>query len=62
MRAGGEDDGVQLRECDTWGMAKLYDYHEYDASIGEIYVTNPAVPRLPRTTTVGSYQPNAWVV
>jgi formylglycine-generating enzyme required for sulfatase activity len=42
------------------GMANFYDYHEYDASIGEIYVANPAVPRLPRTTTVGSYQPNAW--
>ena len=42
------------------GMANFYDYHEYDASIGEIHVANPAVPRLPRTTTVGSYQPNAW--
>ena len=42
------------------GMANFYDYHEYDASIGEIYVANPGVPQLPRTTTVGSYQPNAW--
>jgi len=41
-------------------MANFYDYHEYDASIGDIYVANPAVPWLPRTTTVGSYQPNAW--
>jgi formylglycine-generating enzyme required for sulfatase activity len=42
------------------GMANFYDYYEYDASIGDIYVSNPAVPWLPRTTTVGSYQPNAW--
>jgi formylglycine-generating enzyme required for sulfatase activity len=42
------------------GMANFYDYHEYDASIGEIHVANPAVPWLARTTTVGSYQPNAW--
>ena len=41
-------------------MANFYDYYEYDASIGDIYVSNPAVPWLPRTTTVGSYQPNAW--
>jgi formylglycine-generating enzyme required for sulfatase activity len=42
------------------GMANFYDYYEYDASIGDIHVSNPAVPWLPRTTTVGSYQPNAW--
>jgi formylglycine-generating enzyme required for sulfatase activity len=42
------------------GMANFFDYYEYDASIGDIYVSNPAVPWLPRTTTVGSYQPNAW--
>jgi formylglycine-generating enzyme required for sulfatase activity len=42
------------------GMVNFYDYQEYDASIGSIYVSNPAVPWLPRTTTVGSYQPNAW--
>jgi formylglycine-generating enzyme required for sulfatase activity len=42
------------------GMANFYDYYEYDASIGDIYVANPAVPFLDRTTTVGSYQPNAW--
>jgi formylglycine-generating enzyme required for sulfatase activity len=42
------------------GMANFYDYYEYDSSIGDIYVPNPAVPWLPRTTTVGSYQPNAW--
>jgi formylglycine-generating enzyme required for sulfatase activity len=42
------------------GMANFYDYYEYDASIGDIYVSNPAVPWLPRTTTVGSYQSNAW--
>ena len=42
------------------GMANFYDYSEYDASIGDIYVANPAVPWLPRTTAVGSYQPNAW--
>ena len=41
-------------------MANFYDYYEYDASIGDIYVSNPAVPWLWRTTTVGSYQPNAW--
>jgi formylglycine-generating enzyme required for sulfatase activity len=42
------------------GMENFYDYYEYDASIGDIYVANPAVPCLARTTTVGSYQPNAW--
>ena len=42
------------------GMENFYDYYEYDASIGDILVSNPAVPWLPRMTTVGSYQPNAW--
>jgi formylglycine-generating enzyme required for sulfatase activity len=42
------------------GMANFYDYYEYDASIGDIYVANPTVPWLARTATVGSYQPNAW--
>jgi formylglycine-generating enzyme required for sulfatase activity/N-acetylneuraminic acid mutarotase len=42
------------------GMANFYDYDEYDASVGDIYVSSPAVPWLPRTTAVGSYQPNAW--
>ena len=42
------------------GMANFYDYYEYDASIGDIYVSSPTVPWLARTTTVGSYQPNAW--
>ena len=42
------------------GMANFYDYYEYDAAIGDIVVASPAVPWLPRTTTVGSYAPNAW--
>ncbi len=42
------------------GMANFSANFEYDASIGDIYVSNPAVPWLGRTTTVGSYQPNAW--
>jgi formylglycine-generating enzyme required for sulfatase activity len=42
------------------GMANFCDNDEYDASIGDIYFSNPAVPWLPRPTTVGSYQPNAW--
>ena len=42
------------------GMANFYDYYEYDAAIGDIYVDPPAVAWLPRTTTVGSYAPNAW--
>ena len=42
------------------GMANFSDWHEYDASIGDIYFSNPAVPWLVRTTSVGSYQPNAW--
>ena len=42
------------------GMANFYDYYEYDAAAGDIYVSSPAVPWLARTTTVGSYQPNAW--
>jgi formylglycine-generating enzyme required for sulfatase activity len=42
------------------GMANFYDYYEYDAAIGDIYVASPSVPWLPRTTTVGSYAPNAF--
>ena len=42
------------------GMANFWDYYEYDAAIGDIYVPSPAVAWLPRTTTVGSYAPNAW--
>ena len=42
------------------GMANFYDYHEYDASFGDIPVPNPAVPWLPRTTRVGSYTTNAF--
>ena len=42
------------------GMANFKDYYEYDASSGDIYFSSPAVPWLARTTTVGSYQPNAW--
>jgi sulfatase modifying factor 1 len=42
------------------GMANFDDHYEYDASIGDTYVSNPAVPYLPRTTAVGSYKPNAW--
>jgi formylglycine-generating enzyme required for sulfatase activity len=41
------------------GMANFYDYFEYDASLGEI-VIDPPVKSLDRTTTVGTYQPNAW--
>jgi len=42
------------------GMANFYDYYEYDAAIGDIYVASPSVPCLPRTTTVGSSAPNAF--
>jgi formylglycine-generating enzyme len=42
------------------GMANFYTYDECDASIGDIYVPNPVVAYLARTTTVGSYEPNAW--
>jgi len=42
------------------GMANFYNYWEYDAAIGDISVPSPAVAWLPRTTTVGSYAPNAW--
>jgi formylglycine-generating enzyme required for sulfatase activity len=42
------------------GMANFWDYYEYDASIGTIEVDYPAVPWLARTTTMGSYAPNAW--
>ena len=40
------------------GMANFYGYYEYDASVGNIY--NASGIYLGRTTTVGSYQPNAW--
>jgi formylglycine-generating enzyme required for sulfatase activity len=42
------------------GMANFYDYYEYDAAYGDIIIANPTVPWLARTSTVGSYQPNAW--
>jgi formylglycine-generating enzyme required for sulfatase activity len=42
------------------GMANFDDHDVYDASIGTIYISSPAVLWLPRTTTVGSYQPNGW--
>jgi formylglycine-generating enzyme required for sulfatase activity len=41
------------------GMANFYSYYEYDAAMGDIYVSNP-VSYLDRTTAVGSYQPNAF--
>jgi formylglycine-generating enzyme required for sulfatase activity len=40
------------------GMANFDALTEYDASVGEI--NNPNGIYLGRTTTVGSYQPNAW--
>jgi formylglycine-generating enzyme required for sulfatase activity len=43
------------------GMANFDDYYEYDASIGDIYVRNPADSGWDlQTTAVGSYHPNAW--
>ena len=39
-------------------MANFYVYYEYDASIGTIY--NPSGTWLARTTSVGSFAPNAW--
>ncbi len=40
------------------GMANFYGYEEYEASIGRYY--NPSGIYLGRTTSVGSYAPNAW--
>ncbi len=40
------------------GMANFYGYYEYDASIGSTH--NPSGIYLGRTTSVGSYAPNAW--
>ncbi len=42
------------------GMANFYNYYEYDAAVGEIYISDPAIPYLGRTTAVGTYEPNAW--
>jgi formylglycine-generating enzyme required for sulfatase activity len=42
------------------GMANFDDHYEYEASVGNIHIADPTVPWLPRTATVGSYQPNAW--
>jgi formylglycine-generating enzyme required for sulfatase activity len=39
-------------------MANFYGLEEYDASVGDIY--NPNGIYLGCTTSVGSYQPNAW--
>jgi formylglycine-generating enzyme required for sulfatase activity len=41
------------------GMANFVSYYEYDAAIGNIYVASP-IGYLGRTTTVGSYAPNAF--
>ncbi len=41
------------------GMANFYSFWEYDASVGSIILNN-APTYLARTTTVGSYQPNAF--
>ena len=41
------------------GMANFDSHYEYDASVGSINVPNPTA-YLGRTTTVGSYQPNAF--
>jgi len=42
------------------GMANFENRYEYDAGSGDLYVPNPVVPWLARTTAVGSYPPNAW--
>ena len=43
------------------GMANFYDLLRVRRSIGSTFVANPTVHwYLARTTTVGSYQPNAW--
>ncbi len=41
------------------GMENFWSYHEYDAVAGDVYVASP-VGYLGRTTTVGSYAPNAF--
>ncbi|MBI4662918.1 MAG: SUMF1/EgtB/PvdO family nonheme iron enzyme [Verrucomicrobia bacterium] len=41
------------------GMANFYSYWEYDASVGSISLSD-APTYLGRTTTVGSYAPNAF--
>jgi formylglycine-generating enzyme required for sulfatase activity len=41
------------------GMANFWSYLEYDASVGNINVSNPTA-FLGHTTTVGSYAPNAF--
>lgn len=40
-------------------MANFYSFYEYDAAIGDIPVASP-VGYIDRTTTVGSYEPNAF--
>ncbi len=40
------------------GMANFYGYYEY--LVGDPYHYNPSGAYLGRTTTVGSYAPNAW--
>jgi formylglycine-generating enzyme required for sulfatase activity len=42
------------------GMANFDDHYEYAAAVGDIYFASPSVPWLARTTTVGSYAPNAF--
>jgi formylglycine-generating enzyme required for sulfatase activity len=46
--------GNELRS----GMANFYGYYEY--LVGDPYHSNPSGAFLGRTTSVGSYAPNAW--
>ena len=47
-----------MRCVEGWQTSMIN--YEYDSTIGTIYVPNPIIPPLLVTTTVGSYQPNAW--
>jgi formylglycine-generating enzyme required for sulfatase activity len=42
------------------GMANFEDHYEYSAAVGTVHIASPSVPWLARTTTVGSYEPNAF--
>jgi len=43
MRAGRDNNRIQFWECIHGGMANFYDYWEYDAAIGDIYLSSPTV-------------------
>lgn len=58
-RAGTTSAFYYGRTLRGW-MANFCGYYGYDAASGQFFDWNPNAVYLQKTTTVGSYQPNAW--